>query len=765
MDCDREEALKAKETAERKFNNKDVKGAKKLALKAQNLFPSLEGISQMITTLDVYLAAGKKINGESDWYAILSVDATADEETLKKHYRQLALQLHPDKNKSVGAEGAFKLISEAWNVFSDKNRKMAYDQMRNVDGLENRASQPHRDCSVHNTVNGFYSSSNTTSGKRARKRKTGSAPSAAPPQPHPINLNTFWTSCNCCRMQYEYLRTYLNHNLLCPNCHQAFMAIEIGIPGNAANSSISWSARQHEHNSNYKYTIKNGYSSGFSTSTFSGTGHTELQHGGNLDFYNHHKFQWSSFTGSSGTSSTTDSAFQPANLIHKKFGKKRRKHEAQAAARREESFRTDYHVYKSADDGSRNYNDGHTLTSYDQDQCISKAGRPAKRRNNGDQSGDCYRTDETENMSTSIEDTINPEVERSNGAVEDLLRTRMTARQNNYIREYSQVNIWKMLTEKAKAAIGIKLEEWNLAQANKLEEKEKLRRQNGQEASAIDANTGKHDSSIRESSAHGLDVNTAKKVVKHVSIDVPDPDFYDFDKDRLEMTFEGDQVWATYDSEDGMPRLYAMVQKVLSLNPFNIRMSFLNTKSNSELGPVNWVASGFDKTCGDFRVGRYQISDTVNIFSHRVRWEKGPRGVIRIVPKKGDIWALYRNWSPDWNELTPDDVIYKYEMVEVLDDYTDDHGVSVIPLVKVAGFKAVFHRHMDPLEVKRITREEMFRFSHQVPSYLLTGEEAHNALKGCLELDPAATPVELLQVITKVKENLGMEINKQQSGN
>ena len=249
------------------------------------------------------------------------------------------------------------------------------------------------------------------------------------------------------------------------------------------------------------------------------------------------------------------------------------------------------------------------------------------------------------------------------------------------------------------------------------------------------------------------DENNLEQKRVPVSIDVPDPDFYDFDKDRTERTFDNDQVWATYDSEDGMPRLYAMVQKVISRKPFRIRMSFLNSKSNIELSPINWVASGFSKTCGDFRVGRYQIFETVNIFSHRVSWSKGPRGIIKIVPKKGDTWALYRNWSSDWNELTPDDVIYKYEIVEIIDDFTDEQGLTVIPLLKVAGFKAVFHRHMDPKEARRIPKEELFRFSHRVPSRLLTGEEGNNAPKGCHELDPAATPVDLLKVITEVTED------------
>jgi len=78
----------------------------------------------------------------------------------------------------------------------------------------------------------------------------------------------------------------------------------------------------------------------------------------------------------------------------------------------------------------------------------------------------------------------------------------------------------------------------------------------------------------------------------------------------------------------------------------------------------------------------------------------------------------------------------------------------VIPLLKVAGFKAVFHRHMDPKEVRRIPKGELFRFSHQVPSRLLTGEEGNNAPEGCHELDPAATPVDLLKVITEVNEDV-----------
>ncbi|XWS51422.1 hypothetical protein CRYUN_Cryun12cG0175000 [Craigia yunnanensis] len=194
-----------------------------------------------------------------------------------------------------------------------------------------------------------------------------------------------------------------------------------------------------------------------------------------------------------------------------------------------------------------------------------------------------------------------------------------------------------------------------------------------------------------------------------------------------------------------------MIHGVISLKPFKMRKSWLNSKSNVELAPLNWIGSGFYKTSGDFWIGKYEVNRSLNSFSHKVKWSKGRKGAIQRYPRKGDVWALYRNWSSHWNELTPDEVIHKYDMVEVLEDYNEQKGVAVAPLVKVPGFKTVFQKHFKPSKTWVIPREELFWFSHQVPSYLLTGQEGQNAPKGCLELDPAATPLELLQVLTEAR--------------
>jgi molecular chaperone DnaJ len=64
---------------------------------------------------------------KKDYYDILGVPRNATQEEIKSAYRKLALQYHPDRNKSHDAEEKFKEISEAYAVLSDEEKRRQYD--------------------------------------------------------------------------------------------------------------------------------------------------------------------------------------------------------------------------------------------------------------------------------------------------------------------------------------------------------------------------------------------------------------------------------------------------------------------------------------------------------------------------------------------------------------------------------------------------------------------------------------------------------------
>jgi len=66
---------------------------------------------------------------QRDYYEVLGLDKKeSDTKKIKKAYRKLAKEYHPDHNKSDGAEKKFKEVQEAYEVLSDTSKKQAYDQ-------------------------------------------------------------------------------------------------------------------------------------------------------------------------------------------------------------------------------------------------------------------------------------------------------------------------------------------------------------------------------------------------------------------------------------------------------------------------------------------------------------------------------------------------------------------------------------------------------------------------------------------------------------
>ncbi len=76
-----------------------------------------------------------------DYYEVLGVGRDATPEDLKRAYRKLAMQFHPDRNPAPEAEARFKEISEAYQVLSDAEKRATYDRFGHA-GMRGAGFQP-----------------------------------------------------------------------------------------------------------------------------------------------------------------------------------------------------------------------------------------------------------------------------------------------------------------------------------------------------------------------------------------------------------------------------------------------------------------------------------------------------------------------------------------------------------------------------------------------------------------------------------------------
>src|SRR5918995_1314794 len=93
-----------------------------------------------------------------DYYEVLGVQRGADETEIKKTFRRMARELHPDVNRhDPGAEEKFKEAAEAYEILSDAERRATYDRF-GFEGLDSRgyASQAHGFGSFADIFDAFF---------------------------------------------------------------------------------------------------------------------------------------------------------------------------------------------------------------------------------------------------------------------------------------------------------------------------------------------------------------------------------------------------------------------------------------------------------------------------------------------------------------------------------------------------------------------------------------------------------------------------------
>ncbi|CEP11149.1 hypothetical protein [Parasitella parasitica] len=163
MDTNKEEAARCLRIAKNQYGSKNYEAAVRLTKKSISLFPSDEAkeflskaeeavasspFSSSASTSSTEIPTQNKESFKprekpsasqqnievreilacgTDYYKVLKVDKKCTETEIKKSYRKLALKFHPDKNNSPGADEAFKLISKAFTVLSDPQKRAIHD--------------------------------------------------------------------------------------------------------------------------------------------------------------------------------------------------------------------------------------------------------------------------------------------------------------------------------------------------------------------------------------------------------------------------------------------------------------------------------------------------------------------------------------------------------------------------------------------------------------------------------------------------------------
>ncbi|CAI9765943.1 unnamed protein product [Fraxinus pennsylvanica] len=734
MECNKDEAFRAKLIAEKKMENNDFEGAQKIALKAQNLFPELENIAQILTVCDVHCSSQNRVLGsEKDWYGILQVERLADEATIKKQYRRLALLLHPDKNKFHGAEAAFKLIGEANRVLSDSTKKSVYDtKIRASVRTAPANSSQHQ----NNNANGFAA--------RGRNQYQTKPPNSVARQAG------FWTGCPFCNGRFQYPREYVNKALRChnENCSRAFIAYDLGAQGINLGSkwaqpgvqNVSSKSSQSQPSlskqkevpdlGDFKMDTQNitrssdshAGSLGGATSRKVGSesgpqAETVAEIGGDLKAKEKDtKHAESLNVGKAG------SAMPNRNATPRKSGNmdnKSRKRGRKVLVESSESSDTsdsdpeDVVIEENYDNHGTRMDPGldgsHRLRGQAQPRrhvsCnISDDGdfaSPPKRSRGNKLSGD-GKKEENETVDSEVSKFCNP--------------TSFTTDEDN-----AKSKVKKMGTFPSEESLPYKNAESSEVKVD-------------EQAAGMQGTVAEPSIHILDDSEPDSDSSDEEKKV----YECPDPEFHDFDMIREENCFSIGQMWACYDTLDCMPRYYAQIKNIITPG-FNLSINWLEAHPEDKQA-TNWANVELPVSCGRFKRGKNEKASELCTFSHQVHFQKGrSRGSIVIYPRQGDIWALFKGWDIRWSSNSENHKHFKYEIVEVMSDFVDGTGIRVAYLDKVEGFLSLFQRTSgSEIDSFLIQPSELLRFSHQIPFFKMTGSEREGVPEGSFELDPAA---------------------------
>ncbi|KAJ4888020.1 DUF3444 domain-containing protein [Raphanus sativus] len=183
---------------------------------------------------------------------------------------------------------------------------------------------------------------------------------------------------------------------------------------------------------------------------------------------------------------------------------------------------------------------------------------------------------------------------------------------------------------------------------------------------------------------------------------------YNFENLRSPDKFKIDQIWAIYSSNDkGMPRKYGQIKRIDTSPEFKLHVAPLELYR-----PPNLITHPV--SCGRFKLktGKAEVLATSSL-SHEVKAVKSNVNRFEVYPRKGEIWALYKNWNiTECADGTEEEDL---EIVEVVE--TKEQSIQAMLLTAKVFSKVLYGRCLESKAgFVDIPKKEVNRFSHQIPA-------------------------------------------------
>jgi Domain of unknown function (DUF3444) len=221
--------------------------------------------------------------------------------------------------------------------------------------------------------------------------------------------------------------------------------------------------------------------------------------------------------------------------------------------------------------------------------------------------------------------------------------------------------------------------------------------------------------------------------------------------------FECDQVWSCYDR----CTCFVKYARIVSIEPEKslVKVNWYKPCPKSDKEKI-WCDAGLPVSCGEFvqQESVLVVFDGPTKFSQLLFSGYGCDSKLQVYPKKGEVWAIYKDWDFNWNLA----MLLKCElyMAEVITNFSEDFGLKVVFLTRVQGMKNSFQRfnkkcnssisNFHPDFSLLIPPDKLYMFSHVVPAV---------QSNGTLELDKLTIPENLSEDFSPLGVSTGMTVD------